>query len=43
MIFTLDFCGNSAIDIGNAKPNERVHANVFNGKLIRGKRRSIFL
>jgi hypothetical protein len=43
LIFTFAFCGNNAIDIGNAKPNERVHARVFNGKLRRGKRRSIFL
>ena len=37
------FCGNKAIDIGNAKPNEKVHASVFNGMFKRGKRRSIFL
>ena len=43
LIFTLDFCGNKAIDIGNAKPNEKVHARVLSGKLRRGKRRSIFL
>lgn len=43
MIFTLAFCGNKAIDIGNAKPNDKVHASVFNGKLKRGKRRSKFL
>lgn len=43
IIFTLDFCGNKAIDIGKAKPNEKVHASVFNGMFKRGKRRSIFL
>jgi hypothetical protein len=43
LVFTLDFCGNSAMDIGNAKPNEIVHASVFKGKLRRGKRRSKFL
>ncbi len=43
MIFTLDFCGNNAIDIGNAKPKEIVHASVFKGILRRGKRRSKFL
>lgn len=43
LIFTLAFCGNNAIDIGNAKPNEMVHASVFKGKLRRGKRRSKFL
>jgi hypothetical protein len=43
LIFTLDFCGNNAIDIGKAKPNEIVQASVFKGKLRRGKRRSKFL
>jgi len=43
LIFTLAFCGNNAIDIGNAKPKEIVHASVFKGILRRGKRRSKFL
>lgn len=36
LIFTFDFWGNMAIDIGKAKPNDNVHANAFNGKLRRG-------
>jgi hypothetical protein len=32
-----------AIDNGNAKPNEMVHARAFNGILRRGTRRSKFL